>query len=108
MRQVNNSSSSRPMSEAHLTRHVNNWLRGQTDVWHYKASDRYTKGIPDIIACVNGIFVGIELKAANGTPTPHQLQRIKNIVDAGGVAGVCYSLADAKKLVDEAIAKSCR
>ena len=108
MRQANNSSSSRPMSEAQLTRHVNNWLRGQTNVWHYKVSDRYTKGIPDIIACVNGIFVGIELKASNGTPSPHQLQRIKSIVDAGGIAMVCYSLEDVKKLVDEAIAKSCR
>lgn len=88
--------------EATLTRKVKDWLEVQPDTHFYKASDRYNKGVSDIIACVNGIFVGLELKADDGKPSKHQSLFIKQIRDAGGVAGVCYTLHDVKLLVKEA------
>ena len=48
------------------------------------------KGIPDIIACVNGYFIGIELKAENGKPSELQKWNVKKIREAGGVAIVLY------------------
>lgn len=44
------------------------------------------KGVPDIIACVNGIFCGVELKDANGTVTPVQLRHLSDISKRGGIA----------------------
>lgn len=51
----------------------------------------YTKrGVPDILASVNGFFVGIEVKADNGRPSDLQLQNIKEIRNSGGFAWVVY------------------
>lgn len=54
-------------------------------------ANSYTKsGIPDILACVNGYFVGIEVKAQNGRPSELQLHNVKKIREAGGFAIVLY------------------
>ena len=56
------------------------------EVWYFfPASNGFGKsGIPDIIAIVDGHFVGIEVKSATGKPT--ELQKIcgKQIEEAGG------------------------
>lgn len=41
-------------------------------------------GIPDIIVCHCGYFVGIECKAGNNKPTALQEAEMKKIRDAGG------------------------
>lgn len=48
------------------------------------------KGVPDLLVCCNGGFVGIELKAADGHPTELQLWNIDQIRKAGGIAIVLY------------------
>lgn len=47
-------------------------------------------GVPDVLACVNGYFVGIEVKAQNGHPSELQLHNIEEIRKAGGFAYVVY------------------
>lgn len=47
-------------------------------------------GVPDILVCNNGVFMGIEVKAEKGSPSPLQLHTIKQINNAGGVAFVLY------------------
>ena len=60
----------------------------------YWAGAAFTKsGVPDILACVNGYFVGIEVKAQNGRPSELQLHNIRAIKDAGGFAFVLYPSA---------------
>ena len=63
--------------------------------WHVKFfANSFTKsGIPDILACVNGYFVGIEVKAQNGTPSELQLYNVRKIREAGGFAMVLYPSA---------------
>lgn len=54
-------------------------------------ANRMTKsGIPDILACVNGYFVGIEVKSDAGNPTALQLHHVSKIRNAGGFAFVVY------------------
>lgn len=54
-------------------------------------ANRMTKeGIPDILACVNGYFVGIEVKAQNGRPSPLQMYHCEQIRKSGGFAFVVY------------------
>lgn len=45
-------------------------------------------GVPDIIACVNGLFLAIECKAGKNKPTLLQVREIERIRACGGVAVV--------------------
>lgn len=66
--------------------------------------DRFSKvGTPDIIACVNGKFVAIEVKAEKGKPSELQLYHIREIQRAGGYATVLYpkDFEEFKKLIDK-------
>lgn len=47
-------------------------------------------GLPDIIACVNGQFVGIEVKAENGRLSKLQEHELWKIQCAGGRGIVLY------------------
>lgn len=49
-----------------------------------------TSGTPDILACINGCFVAIEVKAEHGKPSELQLAKIRQIREAGGFAYVVY------------------
>lgn len=53
--------------------------------------DRFSKvGTPDIIACVNGHFVAVEVKAENGKPSELQRYHIQQINKAGGYGVILY------------------
>ena len=41
-------------------------------------------GVPDIIACYQGLFFGIECKAGNNKPTALQKKNLEDIRAAGG------------------------
>ena len=43
-------------------------------------------GVPDIVACIKGTFVGIECKAGKGEPTALQEKNLMDISSAGGYA----------------------
>ena len=43
-------------------------------------------GIPDIIGCLDGQFLGIECKAGKGTTTALQERELTRIQNAGGLA----------------------
>lgn len=71
---------------------IKKYLR-QIGAWHIKywAGSQFTKsGIPDILACVNGYFLAIEVKAQNGKPSELQIHTIKEIRKAGGFAMIVY------------------
>ena len=57
-------------------------------------------GVPDIIACLNGRFVGIEVKRPGGIVSPLQQYNIEEIHKSGGVAFVAYSFEEARKRID--------
>lgn len=55
-------------------------------------------GTPDILACINGKFVGIEVKKPKGGVVSElQKFKIKQIQNAGGVAFVARSVKDVKQ-----------
>lgn len=60
--------------------------------WYVKFfANRMTReGIPDILACINGYFVGIEVKAQNGKPSELQKHHCQKIRNAGGFAFIVY------------------
>lgn len=66
-----------------------------------------TTGLPDIICCVNGRFVGLEVKqpAGDGRPsgklTRLQENTIAKINAAGGVAVKVTSVAEVKAVIEK-------
>lgn len=88
--------------EAEITKKFKEWLELQPDVSFYKASDRYNSGISDFIICVRGHFVAVELKRDAGQPSSQQILFINQIRKSGGIAGVAWTLGEAKALVEEA------
>lgn len=48
------------------------------------------EGVPDLLVCCSGLFLGVELKAANGHPSELQLWNVEQIRKAHGIAIVLY------------------
>ena len=65
--------------------------------------DRFSRvGTPDIIACINGYFVAVEVKAENGKPSDLQLYHLEQIRKAGGNSFLLYpkDFEDFKKICE--------
>ena len=60
-----------------------------------------TAGIPDIIACMGGRFVALEVKQPGGKPTRLQEITLGKIREAGGIAAVVTSVQEAKQTLVE-------
>lgn len=57
----------------------------------YWGGAAYTKsGVPDILVCCKGRFMGVEVKAPNGKPSDLQIYNLKMIDRAGGLAILLY------------------
>ena len=61
----------------------------------------HSAGLPDIIACYNGRFIGIEVKRPETlhTVTARQQAALDQIASAGGVSGVATSVQEALSLL---------
>lgn len=60
-------------------------------VLKYWGGAAYTKsGIPDLLVCCCGQFIGVELKASNGKPSELQLYNLRQIEAAGGFGCLLY------------------
>lgn len=60
-------------------------------------------GVPDIIACYKGHFIGIEVKNETGKTSPLQDINLQMIKDAGGISLVARSVEDVAKVFDNII-----
>lgn len=81
---------------------IKKWLE-QNNYWFIKVhGDMFQKaGVPDILACINGKFVGIEVKRPGGVVSALQKYNIQRIKEAGGVAFVAYSVEDVRFNLDK-------
>lgn len=68
--------------------------------WVESIQQKTIGGTPDLLLCVNGFFVGLELKAADGIE-PSALQRLKleKIAQAGGL-GIVVSPGNAQHVLE--------
>lgn len=54
--------------------------------YFYAATHGYgASGVPDIVACFHGMFIGIEVKAGRNKPTALQRLNLNQISAAGGI-----------------------
>ena len=79
-------------SEKNFENKVKGFLKDQ-GCWFVKywGGGEFTKaGIPDILCCCNGYFLGIEVKAPKGKPSELQKWNIGKINDANGYGVILY------------------
>ena len=87
------------MKEADLVRKIKRALeeRFQGSYWLKIPGTRYLAGVPDLIGCVEGRFVALEVKRPDTSygVTERQEANIKRIRDAEGIAAVVTSVEEA-------------
>ena len=68
--------------------------------WKEHGSVYGTNGVPDIICCYKGRFLGLECKLPGGRLTKLQKRTIEKINRAGGIACRVESVEDAKRVIE--------
>jgi hypothetical protein len=94
------------ITEAEFLKDATHWLQLQKDVKILRVNDSYHRGYSDLILCVRGIFVALELKDNTGTPSPHQKEFIQDILLTGGIAKVVRTMKEIYDSVDSARQRS--
>lgn len=95
-------------SEKEFETEVKEFLN-QRGCWYLKtwSNGIQRKGIPDLLICCNGLFLGVELKAMNGKPSDLQKREIKRIRKSNGIGIVLYPdcFEQFKTYIDELLDK---
>lgn len=75
------------ISERAFQQRVEKFLKKE-NVWFLKVwgNGIQRSGIPDLLICCNGQFIGCELKCENGKATELQMYELKQIQRSGGCA----------------------
>jgi hypothetical protein len=76
------------MLEKQFQEKVKEDLRLLPETYFLKTQERGRRGVPDILACIRGKFVAIELKAETGRLAPIQKNTLEKIAMSGGIAFV--------------------
>lgn len=86
------------MLEKNIQKEILSYLNAQPGCYAVKiTAGLYQKaGISDILACVKGRYVAIEVKRPGEKPTPLQEAFLAKVVCTGGRAFVATSLDDVK------------
>ena len=58
-------------------------------------------GIPHIISCYKGLFIGIECKIGKNKMSKLQEEHRDQILAAGGIHILAYNLEDVKKIIEK-------
>lgn len=61
-------------------------------------------GMMDIVASVNGLFYGFEVKWKTDTPSELQKQKINELIDKGGRGYFIKSIPQLREILDKGIA----
>ena len=61
------------------------------------------RGEPDLIVCVHGQFVAMEVKRPGRKPTDLQTRRLNQWSEAGAISCVVTSKQEARKVIEDAI-----
>lgn len=89
--------------EAKVKSKVVDVIKKNRAYYFFPATGGYGRsGVPDIVCCYRGVFVGIECKAGSNKPTALQEAEMQKIRDAGGFTVVINedNIADVQNIFD--------
>lgn len=89
------------MKESDLIRKISEYLKTVSGLFFWKEHGGMygTAGIPDLIICYKGRFIGLECKVGKNKPTLLQEVTIKQIIAAGGYAVVVRTVDDVRQII---------
>lgn len=108
---------SAPTNEAGVVRQIARAVTAKyPDVfmWKVHGGPMQAVGMPDLCLCVKGLYVGIEVKFQRpgesrqhtlGRVTEPQKARIRQIIAAGGMAGVALNADEALEIIERGLSK---
>lgn len=93
------------MNESDITKSILKYLKTLPRCFFWKEHGGIygTSGIPDIIVCIDGRFIALEVKTQKGKTTPLQNAAIRKIRSSGGFAFVVRSVEEAKNAINSAM-----
>lgn len=68
--------------------------------WRAQGGAYGTPGVPDIVCCFRGRWVGLEVKTCRGKVSEYQKTFKRHIEEAGGVYEIVRSVDDAKRVIE--------
>ena len=86
--------------ESQIQKEILKYLRSLPQCLPFKIIAANERGVPDILCCMNGQFIGFEIKRPGGKPTKIQDAQRQRIISAGGQAHVVTSLEDIKQIIE--------
>ena len=89
------------MREADIQTQIVKWCR-TNGIWvvKYPGGIFGTTGTPDLILCVKGRFVALEVKKSGKPPKKIQEYRQNEIRKTGGISEIVVSLEEAVKVIE--------
>lgn len=88
------------MREKNIENKIKNYLRSEGAYYVKYHGNQYSQvGVPDILACYKGYFIGIEVKNETGKTSPLQDVNLKMINEAGGYGIVARSIKDVELVI---------
>lgn len=88
------------MLESKIQKEILAYLR-KNKVFHIRfQAQSNINGVPDIICCYKGLFIGLELKQENGRATDLQKKKLETINNSGGIGVIIKSLEEVITLFD--------
>ena len=96
------------MKEQGIQRKIIKWLESE-GYYVIKIISASKAGVPDIITCINGIFVAIEVKTPSTKSNVSELQKynLDAILKSGGYSLVAWELEQVKEYINAIIIDQC-
>lgn len=89
------------MREKNIENKIKTYLSSVGAYYFKHHGGKYSQvGVPDIIVCYKGRFVGIEVKNEKGQLSILQTRNLKRIADNGGIAIAVRSLEEVKEVFE--------
>lgn len=91
------------MKEAEIIQSIKEYLKTVDNCFYWKehGSQFGQAGIPDIIVCLNGKFVALEVKTEKGKVSVLQEITLRKIRNAEGIAEIVRSVEDVKQIIKD-------
>lgn len=90
------------MREKNIENKIKAYLKSKGAYYFKHHGNQFSQvGVPDIIACYKGHFIGIEVKNLTGKTSPLQDVNLKMINEAGGYGFVARDVDHVKRILED-------
>jgi hypothetical protein len=87
--------------ESKIQRQILDYLDTVPCLYVIKVITASTRGVPDLVICYRGRFIGLEVKSTLNKATQIQMWNLLRITGAGGIGAVVRSVNDVKLILDK-------